>query len=129
MSSKGFQGDNDVNHARRKLLLRLGLAVPALYVAPALLQLGRAKASSFSVSLRPQRRSSPRPASPTQPPEIVVATPDAGDIDLITALGYGLIARDRLEIAGTELVRFSLPANVSVEQARQQIAEQAPTAL
>ena len=34
--------------SRRRLLMRLGLAATAAYAAPAMLQIGEAKASSFS---------------------------------------------------------------------------------
>jgi hypothetical protein len=42
--------------SRRGLLVRLGLAATAAYVAPVMLQLGEAKASSFSGGRRRVRR-------------------------------------------------------------------------
>jgi hypothetical protein len=131
MSMRGLKGEHTIDGTRRKLLLRLGLAASALYVAPALLQLGRARASSFSASFRPQRqRRAARPQpSPSAPPEIVVTTPSGADIDLIATQGYALIVRGRLEVADAELARFALPADLTVEQARQQIADLAPAAL
>lgn len=120
---------------RRQMLKRLGLAASAFYVAPALMHLGHANASSFSfsVSYRPRRRRAPArqaaPAAPEPPPELLVASPSAADIDAIAAEGFGLIARDRIETADLELARFSLPAGIGLDQARQQISEGFPTAL
>lgn len=118
---------------RRKLLRRLGLAATALYAAPVILQLGSARASSFSASsfsgrARRQNVQRRRP-SPAARPEILVAAPAASDIDLIAGQGYLLRSRDRVGLPGFELARFALPANLTVEQARQQIAGLVPAAL
>jgi subtilisin family serine protease len=58
-----------------------------------------------------------------------VAAPSGADIDLIATQGFALITRDRLEAADAELARFALPADLTIEQARQHIANLAPTAL
>lgn len=132
---------------RRRMLRRLGLAATAAYAAPVMLGLGRAYASggsggsgggggggggewrgsSFSgARRRPRRQAARRPA---QRPEIVVAAPDPAAIDLIAAQGYGLLARDRLELIGADIARFSLPANRTLDQARAEILQLVPAAL
>ncbi len=117
-----------IDHGRRRMLQRLGLAATAAYAAPMLVQLAGAKASSIStISFSPP--TPPQAAPRRAPPEIVVTAPDASDIDLIVAQGYGLLARDRLVLVNAELGRFSLPAGITVEQARAQILQLVPSAL
>ncbi len=133
-----------VDARRRWLSKRLGLALGAIYASPTLLRLTPARASgsgggsggggggfggeggspgSFSRPSRPRRRAqAPRP-------EIVVATLVPGQIDQIVALGYTLVARDTINLIGAELGRFRLPANLTFDQARAQIAGALPDAL
>lgn len=46
---------SDAKLSRRAMLAKLGLAAGAIYAAPVLLQIGEAKASSFSGRGRPRR--------------------------------------------------------------------------
>lgn len=46
---------SDAKFSRRAMLAKLGLAAGAIYAAPVLLQIGEAKASSFSGRGRPRR--------------------------------------------------------------------------
>jgi hypothetical protein len=102
--------DNRFDAGRRKMLARLGLALSGAYVAPAVMQLGKARASSFSRPSARVRRQAPRRAvAPAPPPEIVVATVDPAGIDLIAAQGYQLLSRSALSLLGVELARFSVP--------------------
>lgn len=117
--------------SRRRMLQRLGLAAGVVYAAPVLtgLSAGRAsslKFTSFSSLRRVRRR---RPRRPAPRPEIVVTAPDPAAIDLIAAQGYGLLSRDRLELTGTDIARFALPANRTLDQARAEILQLAPAAL
>lgn len=114
---------------RRRLLMRMGLAAAAAYAAPVLLQLSQSRASSFSASFsgRPRRRPQRR-AAPARP-EILVSAASAADIDRIAAQGYTLLARDTLGLLGSQLARFRLPANRTVEQARDEIQGLVPAAL
>ena len=110
---------------RRRMLQRLGLAAGIVYAAPVLTGLSASHASSFSAS----SFSGVRPRQPAPRPEIVVTTPDPAIIDLIAAQGYNLLSRDRLELIGADIARFSLPANRTLDQARAEILQFAPTAL
>ncbi|WP_099864660.1 S8 family serine peptidase [Pararhizobium haloflavum] len=119
------------NETRRKFLTRLGLTSGMLYAAPVLMQLSTARASgsggSFSGSF-----SAPAPSAPPPPPprpEIVVATPDAGDLDLIVQQGYTLLDQESLGIVDFELARFEVPADLTIEQARTAILDAVPGAL
>lgn len=113
---------------RRAVLARLGLAAGLAYAAPVLASLSSARASSVSFSGRPRRR--PRPqARPRVRPEIVVSAPSAADIDRIAAEGYVLLSRDGIDLLGSQLARFRLPANVTVDQARAQVLQLVPAAL
>ena len=117
-----------IDVGRRRMLLRLGLAASAVYATPVLMQLSAARGSSrssvsFSFS-RPAVRS-----APPSPPEIVVTAPTPADIDRIAAEGYGLLARDRLELLSAEIGRFSIPGGLTIEQARARILELVPAAL
>ncbi len=117
--------------SRRRMLQRLGLAAGVIYAAPVLTGLSDGRASSrkftsFSSLRRARRR---RPRRPTPRPEIVVTAPDPAAIDLIAAQGYGLLARDRLELTGTDIARFALPANRTLAEARAEILRLSPAAL
>lgn len=117
--------------SRRQMLLRLGLAAGVAYAAPALTGLNAGRASSLSsTSFSGLRRARRRPRRrPVPRPQIVVTTPDAAAIDLIAAQGYGLLARDRLELVGVHIARFALPANRTLDEARAEILRLAPAAL
>lgn len=118
--------------SRRRMLQRLGIAAGVAYAAPILSGLGSAHASSFSSGARmrrPRRRPVRRAPRRRDAPEIVVAVPDPSDIDRIAAQGYGLIARDRLELIDADIARFTLPANRTLDQARAEILRLAPAAL
>jgi hypothetical protein len=119
---------DDIDHGRRAMLLRLGLAATAIYTAPVLVQLSGAKASSFStVSFSPPRARQPAPEREA-PPEIVVTAPRSAEIDLIAAQGYSLLSRDRLALIGADIARFGVPAGLTLEQARAQILDLVPAA-
>lgn len=111
--------------SRRRMLQRLGLAAGVAYAAPVLTGLNAGHASSLSFSSVRRRR----PRRPAPRPEIVVAAPDPATIDLIAAQGYGLLSRDRLELTGTDIARFTLPANRTLDQARAEILRLSPAAL
>ncbi len=129
-----------VDQRRRRLVARLGLGVGTIYAAPVLLRLNPARASGSGggnggdFSSEPGRRSFSAPSRPQRRvraarPEIVVATLVPDQIEQIVALGYTLVARDSLALTGSELGRFRLPANVTLDQARAQIADLLPDAL
>lgn len=120
---------NSIDHTRRRMLLRLGLAATTAYAAPALVQLASAQASPPStISLSPPSAPLAAPRPPP-PPEIVVTAPAAADIDRIAAQGYGLLARDRLALTGVEIARFTVPAGLNIEQARAQVLDLVPAAI
>jgi hypothetical protein len=111
-----------VDRSRRAFLLQLGLAATATYVAPVLVRLSDARASSASFSgSRPRRRS--------QRPEIVVSAPLAEDIDRIAAQGFALLSRGRIALTNSELARFRVPAGLSIAQARVRVLQLVPAAL
>ena len=112
--------------SRRKMLMRLGIAAGAAYAAPVLTGLSSGSASSFS-SFSPVRRQTVR--APAPPPEIVVTVPEAADVDLIAAQGYGLLERDRLGLVDAEIARFALPSDRTIEQARTEILQLVPGAV
>lgn len=117
--------------SRRLMLQRLGLAAGIIYAAPVLTGLNSSHASSFSsgsFSNVPRRRPRQRASRPAIP-EIIVAVPDPALIELIAAQGYQLLARDRLDVIGADIARFSLPANRTMAQARAEITQLAPAAL
>lgn len=116
--------------SRRRMLQRLGLAAGVIYAAPVLTGLSTGRASSISSfsSLRPARRRRAQ-AQVQARPEIVVTTPDPAVIDLIAAQGYGLVSRDRLELVGADIARFTLPANRTLDEARTEVLQLAPDAL
>jgi phosphoheptose isomerase len=115
--------------ARRRLLMRMGLAASAIYAAPVLMQLSGARASSFSVSSFSAPARQARPAPPPPRPEILVAAPQPSDVDLIAQQGYTLLDRSPLGIVDFELARFSVPANITIDQAQAQILQTVPGAL
>lgn len=116
--------------SRRRTLMRLGLAAGAVYSAPVLMSLGRAHASSVSFSAPVRRARSARRAAPPPPrPEIVVSAPDAAAIAAISAEGYDLLSQASIAATASELARFVVPANLTIEQARQQIAGLVPAAI
>lgn len=114
--------------SRRRMLQRLGLAAGVVYAAPVLtgLNAGRASSLKFTSFSGLRRR---RPRRPATRPEIVVVVPDPAAIDLIAAQGYGLLSRDRLALTGTDIARFALPANRTLDQARAEILRLSPAAL
>ena len=127
---KEDETDARASHAvnRRRMLQRLGLAAGVIYAAPVLTGLshGRASSAKFTSFSSLRRRRARRARSR---PEIIVATPDPAIIDLIAAQGYGLLSRDRLDLIGADIARFSLPTNRTVDQARAEILQLAPDAL
>lgn len=123
--------ENEFDPARRRMLMRLGLAAGAVYSAPVLMSLGTARASSASFSA-PVRRARPvqRAAPPPPPrPEIVVSAPDAAAIDAISAEGYELLSRASIAATASELARFVVPANLTIDEARAQINGLVPAAI
>lgn len=121
--------ENEFDPVRRRMLMRLGLAAGAVYAAPVLMSLGTARASSASFS-GPVRRARPvQRAAPPLRPEIVVSAPDAAAIDAITAEGYELLSRASIAATASELGRFVVPANLTIDEARAQIAGLVPAAI
>jgi subtilisin family serine protease len=120
--------DDPSRLTRRRVLMQLGLTATSIYAAPTLLDLSGARASSASFSA-PSRPVRARRAAPPPRPEIVVATQSVADVDAIAAQGYTVLDRDRLGIVDVELVRFQVPAVLTIEAARAQIAQLVPTAL
>lgn len=127
----------EVDHTRRRLLVRLGMATVAAYAAPLLTRLSEASASSvsFSASGPRRRRRQPTRQQPQQrraarrpQPEIVVTAPAAADIDRILAQGYTLLARTRLALIDAELARLRVPAGLTIAQARAQVLQLVPAA-
>jgi hypothetical protein len=115
---------------RRMVLRRMGLAASAVYAAPLLTGVTQAHASDGSAGSAGSGSGSgvvSRPAPPR--PEIVVATPDAGGIDLIASQGYALVERTSIGIVTLELGRFTLPPNRSVAQAEAEISGLVPGAI
>lgn len=115
---------------RRTLLRRMGIAASAVYVAPVLTGVTRARASDGSGGSAGSGSGSGVAARPAPPrPEIVVATPDAGGLDLIAAQGYALVERASIGIVTLELGRFTLPPNRTVVEAEAQITGLVPGAI
>ena len=140
-----------VDRRRRALLLRLGLATGAAYVAPALTSLGLARASGSSGASVPSgvsgpaadgggaraqaprrapapQRAAPRPALPA-PPELVVLLPFGQDPAAAVAAGYGIIAQAPAPIGGATLLRLRLASGRTAEAARAELATLLPGAL
>lgn len=115
---------------RRMVLRRMGLAASAVYAAPLLTGVTRARASDGSAGSAGSGSGSgvvSRPAPPR--PEIVVATLDAGGIDLIASQGYALVERASIGIVTLELGRFTLPPNRTVVEAEAEITGLVPGAI
>ena len=133
MKEDGNDGEGKLpGFSRRRMLQRLGLAAGVLYATPLLTGLSAAQGSSMSISsFSGPRRVRQRPARQQVQarPEIVVTTPDPAAIDLIAAQGYGLVSRDRLELVGADIARFTLPANRTLDEARAEVLQLAPGAL
>jgi Subtilase family len=114
---------------RRQMLRRLGLAATAAYVAPALLHLAPARASSvsFSSSVVRRRKSAKRPRRP--PPEFVLAVPTPADLARVAAAGYEILASERVDLMQLELARVRSRTARTLTQARSHIAGIVPGAL
>ncbi len=69
------------------------------------------------------------PPGPPSPPELLVATSYGGDAPLIEAAGFVILARDRLDLIGGELLRVRAPAGIGPEQARDRLQLLAPGSL
>lgn len=117
--------DEPINRSRRALLLRLGLAATAMYVAPALTRLAAARASSASFSVSGPNAVRPR----VRRPEIVVTARSAADIDRIAAQGLTLLSRSRLALTDAQIARFQVSAGLTIAQARTRILRLAPSAV
>ncbi len=79
----------------------------------------------------PPRRQAPRraaPAAPPPPPEFVVTAPTPGDLDAISAQGFEIVSRSRLELIGAEVARVRVPPGLSLEDARAQVGQIVPDA-
>lgn len=138
------QDDTNVNLRRRTFLTRLSALAGTAYFAPALIQLGAARASdSFSSSggssyssdqsspgassySTPQR---PRPAGPTRRREILVATGRPQDLDDIGALGFLVMGRQDSPLLGLTIARLSLPSGTSFDDAIRQLQMRLPDAV
>jgi hypothetical protein len=81
------------------------------------------------VAPRPSPRQAPPPAPPRPQPEFVVAVPTGADLDRITALGFRVIARERLALTGRETARLRPLRRLSLAQARRLIAGAVPQAV
>jgi membrane-associated protease RseP (regulator of RpoE activity) len=78
---------------------------------------------------RPSPRQAPRPAPPRPLPEFVVAVPAGADLDRIAALGFRVVARERLALTGREIARLRPLRRLSLAQARRLIAGAVPQAV
>ena len=84
---------------------------------------------------RPRRVAPPpsprqaRPPAPRPLPEFVVAVPTGADLDRIVALGFQVIARERLALTGRETARLRPRRPLSLAQARRLIAGAVPQAV
>ena len=111
---------------RRAMLARLGLTGAAAYVAPALTELGAARASSFSAPSRPSFSAPSRPRRarrrrPPPRPELVILIPIGAAVAPIEALGYGVVARRSNGLLQGDVLRLQAPANRTLAQARSEI--------
>lgn len=83
---------------------------------------------------RPRRVAPPpsprqaRPPAPRPLPEFVVAVPTGADLERIAALGFRVIARERLALTGRETARLRPLRRLSLAQARRLIAGAVPQA-
>lgn len=70
------------------------------------------------------------PAPPPRPrPEFVIAVPSAADLDRIVALGFRVLARERLALTGQETARLRPVRRLSLAQARSIVARAVPQAV
>jgi hypothetical protein len=139
--------DRPENRARRALLKRLGLASAMAYVAPALTPLGTARASSSGggsgpsggggggggrgggsrdaprrVVRQPRRAAAPAPAAPPPPPpELVALVPPGLPREAVIAAGYRILS-ERPGVLGSDLMRLSLPAGRTPDEAVAELA-------
>lgn len=81
---------------------------------------------------RPRRaavRPMPRPSAPPRPlPEFVVSVPAGVNLDRIAALGFRVLARERLGLTGRETARLRPARRLSLAQARRLVTGAVPQA-
>lgn len=128
------------DRSRRALLRRLGLASALVYVAPTLTPLATARASTSGGGSGPSRddargrsdSSRPEPArpeaprrqarqAPPPPPEIVALVPSGLTREPALAAGY-VVLSERSGVVGADLLRLSLPAGRTPEEAVTELA-------
>jgi hypothetical protein len=134
----------EIDAARRQLLRRIGLGVGLAYVAPALTGLDVAHASTGSGGgsrVRNRNRSVTRPSLPSRPavrqgnnqrsrrPEIVTLIPAGQSLDRALALGFTLLSQSDLGALSGTMVRLAVPSDMSVAQAKAELAALYPQAL
>ena len=139
MSGHHRQG---IDRRRRQFLARLGGAVGAAYLAPALARLGPARASdsfsgsgggggasvSFSAASLPSRPRRTQPARPQRPAEILVATRHPAELDRLDALGFRVLDRELSALLGLTLARLALPAGMGLAAAIEELRRHLPDA-
>jgi hypothetical protein len=131
-----------VDHKRRQILARLGAAVGAVYLAPALARLGPARASdsfsgsgassdsgsspssSYSAPARPR----PQQARPRRPSEIIVSTIHPADIDALPGLGFRVLDQQQSLLLGMTMARIALPSGLALGEAIEQLQSHLPDA-
>lgn len=144
----------DVDHARRRLLRRIGLASGLAYAAPALSALGIARASGGSgggsgrggsgpsgpggrssegqnqpTARRAQPPQPVRRVAPPAPPEMVMFLPDGIGLDPAIAAGYRLIVEAPNAALAGRVLRLGLPAGRNPAEARIELEQLIPTGL
>lgn len=139
--------DTSLNLRRRAFLGRLGALAGAAYLAPALTQLGPARASdSFSNSgggsssggdssssdtssySAPQQQR-PRAAAPVRQREVLVATGRPQDLDDLGMLGFAVMDRQDSALLGLTTARLALPASTTLDDAIRQLQLRLPDAI
>lgn len=139
--------DQPEDRNRRALLRRLGLASALIYVAPTLTPISTARAStsgggsgggsgpsrddarggSGASRTEPARREVPRRRAPPPPPppEIVALVPAGLAREPALAAGY-IVLSERSGVVGSDLLRLSLPAGRTPEEAVTELAQLLP---
>lgn len=76
-----------------------------------------------------RRRPAPARRATHVPGEIVTLGLDEAAVQRLTASGFTVRAREPLRLSSTELVKLGVPRGMTLDRARQQVAEAAPSAI